>query len=239
MKKKSLILISSVICTLLALCIFVSWWLALTIGLIILGILGYIEQILNIKWSRKLSIFLLILFGLLSAGNVIYSHYKERNLHEKIKRAEGDATIAKSYVADLTENEHNLREKLKQAEDTASTAKGHIADLTEYEEVATYDFNGYQKSGLFLSPFTSVAKWNEGHLSVCNGVYRFDCSQDSMNHYENIIKKCPKFPFAYLALSQCLLNRKDPSWKEYAAKAKLIFQKTKKYLFIHKPTTDG
>jgi hypothetical protein len=104
--------------------------------------------------------------------------------------------------------------------------------------VATYNFGGYQQSGQWLSPFTPVSKWTNGYLTVRDGVYTFDCSQNSMDYYENIIKKCPKFPFPYLALSQCLLNRKDPSWKEYAAKAQSILNKTTE-IPLHSQDHDG
>ena len=85
---KRIILIIVIICALFALGIFVSWWLALSIGLIILGTLGYVESIFNIKWPRKWSLLFLFLFILLSAGNIIRSNHSEDVATEAKKQVE-------------------------------------------------------------------------------------------------------------------------------------------------------
>jgi hypothetical protein len=167
-----------------------------SVGLIILVTLGYIERILGIQLTRKMRIFLLVLFILLSAGNAIYSYYKDRNLHDQ------------------------------------------ITDLSEYGEVATYNFDGYQKSGRFLFPSTPLSNWNKGYLTKRDGMYLFNCSQDSIEHYKDVINKHPSFPFPYIALSGCLYKKNDPSWKEYAVKAQTILRKTTK-IPLHSADHDG
>lgn len=115
MKKYSIILTIVIICALFALGIFVSWWVAFSIGLVILGTLGHVERIFNIKWSRKWSILFLLLFILFSAGNIIRS-----------KHSEDAATTYKGQIADLTKKEDELRKELKQAKDDATIAKGQV-----------------------------------------------------------------------------------------------------------------
>jgi preprotein translocase subunit Sss1 len=244
MKKYLVILSIVMICALFALGVIVWWWL-FSIGLAILGTLGYFDRIFHIKWSRKWSFFLLAIFLLFSVAYIIANIIKSADsetqiadLSKDLKQEKNHNRLAKEEIANLIEKERDLRQKLKQAEDAATEAKGQIADLAEYGEVATYNFNGYQRSGQFLSPFTPVSKWTEGYLTVRNGFYYFDCGQNSMKHYESIIEKCPKFPFPYLALSQCLLHNKNPSWKEYATKAQSILKKTTK-IPLHSQDHDG
>jgi hypothetical protein len=111
MKRYSIIPIIVGICVTFALGIFVSWWLAVPIGLFILGALGHVERIFNIKWSRKWSIFVLFLFILFSVGNIVKSKHSERE------------------IADLIKSEGDLRKELKQANNAATIFKGQIADL--------------------------------------------------------------------------------------------------------------
>ena len=85
---KRIILIIVIICAPFALGIFVSWWLALSIGLIILGTLGYVERIFNIKLPRKWSLLFLLLFILLSVGNIIRSNHSENVVTEAKKQVE-------------------------------------------------------------------------------------------------------------------------------------------------------
>jgi len=87
---KRIILIIGIICALfaLALGIFVRWWLALSSGLIILGILGYFERIFNFKWPRKLCLLFLFLFILFSVGNIIISKHSEDVATEAKKQLE-------------------------------------------------------------------------------------------------------------------------------------------------------
>jgi uncharacterized membrane protein len=78
MKKCLIIVIVFVFCGLFAVSFIFSWRLALSIGLIILGSLGFLEKIFKIKWGMSLTILFLVLFVALSVVQAIYSHYKER-----------------------------------------------------------------------------------------------------------------------------------------------------------------
>jgi hypothetical protein len=230
--------ILAILCVILVSCAYLSWSLPLAIGLLVLGGLGYVERILNLNFSRTWLLFLLVSFVTVFAGNYVYSLFKEHSLNQRLETAEGTTTSAVRQIDTLERKQHDLTEKLRLAEEDAAQAKKQIADLSEYGDVATYDFYGYQQSGQFLSPFTPVAKWGEGYLTVRDGVYFFTCGPDSMAHYEDIIGKCPKFPFAYLAVSGCLLGKKDPSWKKYAEMAQEILQKTTK-IPLHCQDHDG
>jgi hypothetical protein len=78
MKKSLIIVIVFVFCGLFTVSFIFSWWLGLSIGLIILGSLGFLEKIFKIKWGMSLTIIFLVLFVALSVGQAIYSQYKER-----------------------------------------------------------------------------------------------------------------------------------------------------------------
>lgn len=117
MKRHSIILIIAT-GALFVLCLFVPWWLAFPIGLIILGTLAYVERIFEIKWSRKLVILFFILFVIFSTGSII-----------KSKRSEDANVRTKQEVADLSKEREDLRKELKQAKDDTETAKGQIAGL--------------------------------------------------------------------------------------------------------------
>ena len=252
MKKYKSLLIISIVSLLFIIALLLSKWTALTIGLLILGAIGYCEKIFDIEITKKIRITLLIIFIILSVGNIFYSYFKEYNANQKIKEANVSAETAKKQVVDLSEKqtkaqieivnlvkkEQELHQQLKETEKSAKAAKKQINDLSDYGEVATYNFHGLQKSGQWLSPFTPVNKWAQGYLTVTNNNYLFNCNPDAMKHYEEIINKYPKYPFPYLALSGCLLKNQDPSWKQYAMKAKSILEITTK-IPLHSKDHDG
>jgi hypothetical protein len=81
---KRIILIILIICALSALGVFASWWLAFSIGLTILGTLGYLERAFKINWSNRWSFSLLILFVFLSGAYIITSSIKSKHSEKQI-----------------------------------------------------------------------------------------------------------------------------------------------------------
>jgi len=229
------------------------------VGLVLLGAVGFVEKIFSVEFSKNLRILFITIFISFSVGNLFYSHYKENSvnlklqtgkeqiadltkkeadLRQKLHQTEGDLGSAKGQIADLTEKNRHLQQDVKEAHDAAAAAKAETDALTEYGEVATYTFYGLQQSGQFLSPFTPVSKWTEGYLTVSNNKYLFKCTTDAIKHYKDLIIKCPKFPFPYLALSGCLLKHGDPSWRHYAIEAQTIMKQTTKTP-LHSKDHDG
>jgi hypothetical protein len=219
-----IVAMSSVIAIALVLGFIVSWWLALATGLIVLGAFGYAGKILNVNWPRKWMTALSALFIVLSAVQTIH----DRDTLKALREAEYSVGLGNMQIAELAQTERDLQKKLRQAESAHATARDQVTYVAEYGQVATYTFDGYQQSGQSLSPFTPVSRWTRGRLRVHDGAYFFDCSPNSVSHYENLIRKCPQFPFPYLALSQCVLNKGDPSWRGHAADAQAILSKTTK-----------
>ncbi len=253
------VILALAVCTVIASGLLVSWWVALAVGLLFLGSVGYVEKIFNVEVPKKPRILFLVIFVFLSLGSLIYSQYKEKvgekasraskgqiadltkkesDLRHKIQQNEGDLESAKRQIADLTEKNDHLQQQSKEAQDAAAVAKAETKAFAEYGKVATYTFNGLQQSGQFLSPFTPVSKWTEGYLTVRNNKYWFKCTPDSIRHYQDLINESPKFPFPYLALSQCLLRIGDSSWGKYASKAQAILRKTTK-IPLHSKDHDG
>lgn len=66
-------------------------------------------------------------------------------------------------------------------------------------------------------------------------MFKYDDS--SISILSTIIEKYPKFPFGYYGMSQALLRRKDPAWKEFAKKALSILIITTS-IDGHKPEHD-
>ncbi len=163
----------------------------LSIGLLVLGTIGYFEKIFNLHIPRRLCTVFLIIYISLYITNIIYSHHKENNAKQKLYGAEA-----------------------------------RLNNITEYGDVATYTFNGYQKFGVIAFPCTPVVNWNVGHIINENNFYHSECSADDLQYYINIIAKCTKFPFPYIAVSLCLLANHDHTWKTYALKAKSILEIT-------------
>jgi hypothetical protein len=123
MRRHSTILIIVTIGALfVALYLFVPWWLAILIGLFILGIPPYVERISKNKSSRKLYILLFLLFAIFNVGNIIRTMDSET----QTGRLRDDFKMANGERANLIQEVSDLRQKLKQAEDLATTAKGQV-----------------------------------------------------------------------------------------------------------------
>jgi hypothetical protein len=118
MKRHSIILIIAIVSALLALCVFVPWWLAFPLGLLILGTLAYVERIFEIKWPKKLIILFFLLFIIFSSGNII-----------KSKRSEDANEITKQEISTLSKEKEDLRKDLKQAKENTEASKEQITDL--------------------------------------------------------------------------------------------------------------
>lgn len=81
---KRIVPIIFVICALTAIGTMASWWLAFSVGLTILGTLGYLERAFKIQWSNRWSLCLLVLFLLLSIAYIATSSLKSKRSEEQI-----------------------------------------------------------------------------------------------------------------------------------------------------------
>jgi hypothetical protein len=227
MKQTSKVLLLIVICGLFVLCVFVQWQLALTVGLIMVGSLGYLERVTNVAISRNVRISLLVLFVVFSTGQAIYSHFKEGNLNDKLKQAEDSTAKAKGQIQALVGSERELRERTRLAEDAAIKAT-QDADLLRYQDIALYNAIGNKSGKLNDMPFVStpINDWSQRFVTRREGVIEFACSSDAIDACRSVIKKVPLYPFSYYFLAKCLKERQDPLWREHALTAGQIFSKT-------------
>ena len=227
MKQVYKILFLMIICGAFVLCVYIQWQLVLTVGLVILGSLGYLEKITKVELSQKIRVSLFILFVALSMGQAIYSHLKEDNLNNKMNQANENTTNAKEQIQALVGSERELRERTRLAEDAALKAK-QDADFLRYQDVALYNAIG-NKSGAWNGiPFvkTPINDWSQHFITRDNGKIQFACNSDSIDACNSVIKKVPLYPFSYYFLAKCLKERQDPGWKGHALTAKQIFSKT-------------
>lgn len=198
MNEISILIVYAIIVIITVIGAICSYTMALAVGIFIIGAIGYMEKIFSVELPRATRLILFSLLSVLFIFNSLYTYNKDKMANEKVLNAENSALQAREQ----------------------------ISSLTEYGEIATYTFKGLQQSGQFLSPFTPVSKWTEGYLNVENNQYYFSCTNDAIEHYNNLIDTFPRFPFPYLALSGCLRKNNDASWRDYAIKARSILEKT-------------
>ena len=179
MKQVYKILFLLIICGAFALCAYIQWQLALTVGLVILGSLGYLEKITKVELSKKIRVSLFILFVALSMGQAIYSHFKEGNLNNKLNQANENTSNAKEQIRALVGSERELRERTRLAEDAALKAK-QDADLLRYQDVALYNAIGNKSGTLNGIPFvkTPINDWSQHFMTRDNGNIQFACNSD-------------------------------------------------------------
>ena len=118
-----------------------AWWLTLSIGLLILGALGYVERITGNEWPKKWRILLLVLFMILSLGNIIVARYKQQAdirregairaqmLQQQKQKQESDREI-------LRLSTEAIRLKLEITEAQKATEQERLARLKIEERVA-------------------------------------------------------------------------------------------------------
>ena len=205
--KVSLIVLS-VLATVALIIVFNLWWWLLPFGLIILVALGYIERILNCKWSPTWHIALLTEFLILSAWQLIFSKIRENSLN---------------YELDTKSAQFNTAEKqIKELESS-------VIAVQKYSDVAYLSCMGTPSSGGKGIRISSViSKKLEGTYKQYNGRYFPLCGSESEAKYREVIEKHPRFPFSYYWLALCLREKGDEAWKDYARKAVQILENTTK-----------
>jgi Ca2+/Na+ antiporter len=104
-----------------------------------------------------------------------------------------------------------------------------VTSLKEYSSVACLDALGnpsgfgYGGDLKYNSPLTRML---EGTFNEKSDQLHMSRDQEAEAKYRAVIKKFPKFPFAYYFLALCLRDRGDPCWRDYATKAIVILEKT-------------
>src|SRR5271157_4978261 len=251
---KRIILTILIICALSALGIFVSWWFAISISLIILGTFGYLEQIFNVKWSRRLRVLLLILFvvfsGAYTVTNFIKSKHSERqiaNLSSLYRPIEESALEhypelpKEKAIKNYLDGINNIEADNKQLKEENSKNKQQISELTmkskiseemAYQEYALYNAFGWKKgisgiNGIPINP-TPLMDWNKDFASRSEGKISCNCTSTAIATCKSMTEKFPQYPFPYYFLSMCLKEKGDPSWRGYANTVKSILTKTTK-----------
>ena len=101
-------------------------------------------------------------------------------------------------------------------------------DMSRYQDIAEYNAIGNKSGKIGNMPFvlTPINDWNEKYCHYREGEISCNCNEDFINLCQSVIQKMPLYPFSYFFLSQCLKEKNDSSWLEYAMKAKSILEKT-------------
>ena len=127
---------------------------------------------------------------------------------------------------------------LKKLADQLVTLQEEVDALREYREVATYNLLGWKTpvSGMRMHFGTPVEGWTQGYLLEAdekkhywdNESLLWNCESSALNHYKNMVKKYPKYPFPYYPLAVCLWSQGDETWEQYARKGISILERTTK-----------
>jgi hypothetical protein len=226
MKRRLIILILFIICTLFVLCLLFSWGIALTVGLLIIGTIGYLEKIINIEIPKILRILLLSIFISLSVGNLIYSKYKENSINFKLQEANEEGKKLRQELQNQKEEDINNKRQISDLKMKTSSQEERQDVIQEYSEVASWNFQGSLEIGSGVAVSSPVSNWTNNFVKEKDGQISWQCSSDALVNYKRITNKYPKYPFPYYLITLCLKNANDPSWKIYARKGLDICNKT-------------
>jgi len=104
-----------------------------------------------------------------------------------------------------------------------------LQDIRDYANVSKLNPSGKSfVAGWGLTHSTGISRIIEPALTEEDGKVYFKCDDESLKRYERTIQEYPRFPFSYYAMADCLRRRGDNRWREYALKAKRVFEKTTK-----------
>jgi len=113
-------------------------------------------------------------------------------------------------------------------EEITKELESKINIFNEYSEVAKLNCIGLPPIRAVepIKISSAISTILEGTFKYENDVYTFFCDLDNEAKYRKVINEHPKFPFSYCYLANCLRNKNDESWKDYARKGLGILKKT-------------
>jgi tetratricopeptide (TPR) repeat protein len=198
-------------------------WLIATIIVICLGSLSYLEKIfhLNIHMKKKYSSWILMIFLFFSIILIFINNFNNKQLNKDLNSKNEDIKTLKNLVTDLKKETTNLKEN-------------NVKDLEtiiKYSEIARMDCEGYLYMGKMIIkgyPINNIMKKLVRFKKINGEVKTFIVSKDkeAIKKYKQAIELYPNYPFSYFALALTLKEQGKKSWKEYAIKAKNIFEIT-------------
>ena len=98
-----------------------------TVTLIFLGALGYLDQIFGFKWNRKTLLLLLAIYLVLSVGQPIMEWREGNNEREQARQSEAqlraDLTSTQQQLAQQGEREAAIRQELADSQQKQARAE--------------------------------------------------------------------------------------------------------------------
>jgi len=183
-----------------------AWWLVLSLGLLILGVFGYLEDVVGIQVPKRLTVILLILFVLFSLGQMVLTKYEERVANKELRTTRQALADATNEIARLA---------------LTTDALARYAPLAK--------LNGEGKAGLVsgvLTEDSDLIRLLDGCLTTKNGEDTVSTTPEARAKYTEAIERFPDYPFSYYYLALYFHAKGDQQWRAYAVKAEAIFRRT-------------
>ncbi|MFH2055828.1 MAG: hypothetical protein ABIJ61_07715 [bacterium] len=183
-----------------------SWYLVLSAGLLILGAIGYLEDILKVQIPKRTIVLLLIAFVALSVAQSIFSIRREKSAEQVI---------------------HGTQESLAEAKKEINDLEFTVEALRDYAPWAKLNGEGKTgRAGVGLLESSDLISMLQGCLYEREGETIVSTTSEARRKYLRTIEKYPDFPFPYYYLSLYYHELGDTLWESYAEKALFILQRT-------------
>lgn len=162
---------------------------------------------------------------------------REKRLHPFIELAKKSAPGAdtdaalKQLLTEFSAVKKDVEQEKKKVESVKKdleTEKMKVEAIRDYSLVAKLNMHGLTgAAGKGLRErATAISRLMEPALILENEVSTCRCDDNSLTVFKEVIRQYPKFPFSYFCIADCLKIRNNPEWKQYAIKAKDIFEIT-------------
>ena len=168
-----------------------------------------------------------LLTGVLLTGLVWYEEYQDYDLINALKtvNAKNDSLLYQNNQL-LSQNIRHSAQIEAYKEDL-EREKQTVEALKQYADIAPLNFIGIKGIyGKGLKESSAYSRILESAVEVVNDKYTPKCDAGSIQQFQELINKHPRFPFGYFCMAQCLAAQGKESWKDYASQGIEILEKT-------------
>jgi hypothetical protein len=191
------------------------------------------------KWYNKASVQTAIISGVFFLIGIAIPHFFQvPTLKDKIIRLEKEN---KDKDAEIQRIETQLvpfktlalerftgdeSERLQKLAQEIETLQHDVVALRDYSDIASLNALGkpYEDGDVIFNTPISIILESTWERKDGNLVMRRD--EEAEKKYREVIRKFPKFPFAYYFVALCLRDKGDESWRKYAQDAVKILEIT-------------
>lgn len=142
----------------------------------------------------------------------------------EIQRLETQLTPFKTIALEKFTGDENQR--LQKLAQEIRTLRHDVIAIRDYSDMASLNAFGkpYADGDIIFN--TPISRILEGTWEKRENQAIIKIDNEAEEKYREVIRKFPKFPFAYYFLVLCLKDRNNEGWKDYATKAIKILEIT-------------